>query len=217
MPVVDVSFPLLIGAVPRDHGYLLYGAISRAVPELHEAKWLGIHPLSGRPIDDDVLEMGRHARLRLRLPADKIPTVLPLAGATLNLTGRKAAVGAPTIHTLSPAASLDARMVAIKLTVAPHRGNSELGRDTLDVDAFRARYESEIGRQLSAIEIRRPFQIRGRRSLTVAGRRVVGYSVRVTNLVRRLYHFGRGVTATGPAMRLDGRTGQGPATPKRDA
>src|SRR5580704_19121216 len=34
------------------------------------------------------------------------------------------------------------------------------------------------------------------------------------NLVRRLYHFGRGVTATG-SMRLDGRTGQGPATPSR--
>jgi CRISPR-associated protein Cas6 len=196
MPVVDVSFPLQITSAPRDHGYILYSAISRTVPGLHEAKWLGVHPLSGRPIDDHTLEMGRHARLRLRLPADKIPAILPLAGTTLNLMGLKAVVGAPTIHTLAPAASLDARMVAIKLTSAPHRENSALGRETLDVGAFGARYEAEIERQLSAIEIGRPFQIRGRRSLTVAGRRVVGYSVRVTNLVEdeslRLQEMGIG-------------------------
>jgi CRISPR-associated endonuclease/helicase Cas3 len=184
MPVVDVSFPLQIRSAPRDHGYILYGAISRTVPELHEAKWLGVHPLCGRPIDDNTLEMGRHARLRLRLPADKIPGVLPLAGATLNLFGLKAVVGVPTIHALAPAGSLDSRMVSIKLTSAPHRENSALGRETLDVAAFDARYKSEIERQLSAIEIHRPFQIRGRRCLTVAGRRVVGYSVRVTDLLQ---------------------------------
>jgi CRISPR-associated protein Cas6 len=183
MPVVDVSFPLQIASAPRDHGYMLYSALSRAVPALHEAKWLGVHPLSGRRIDDSQLEVGPNARLRLRLPADKIPAILPLAGATLDLMGVKAVVGVPTIHALSPAASLDARMVAIKLTSAPRHENSALGRETLDVGAFSARYEAEIKRQLSAIEIHKPFEIRGRRSITVAGRRIVGYSVRVANLV----------------------------------
>ncbi len=196
MPVVDVSFPLQIASAPRDHGYVLYSAISRTVPALHEAKWLAVHPLPGRLVDDDTLAMGRHARLRLRLPADKIPAVLPLAGTTLNLMGVKAVVGAPTIHALAPEASLDARMVAIKLTALPHRDNRELGRQTLDVDALRARYEAEIERQLTAIEIHRPFQIRGRRSITIAGRRVVGYSVRVTNLAEeesvRLQELGIG-------------------------
>jgi CRISPR-associated protein Cas6 len=196
MPVVDVSFPLMIRSMPRDHGYVLYSAICRTVPALHGASWLGIHPLSGRPIDDGLLEMGRQARLRLRLPADKISAVLPLAGTTLDMTGRRATVGAPTIHTLVAAASLDARMVSIKLTAAPRRGNQALGRETLDVGAFAARYQAEIERQLSAIEIRRPFEIRGRRSLTVAGRRVVGYSVRVTDLLQdeslRLQEMGIG-------------------------
>jgi CRISPR-associated protein Cas6 len=196
MPIVDVSFPLQITSMPRDHGYVLYSAVSRAVPALHGAKWLGIHPLSGRAIDCDLLEIGRHARLHLRLPADKIPAVLPLAGTTLDMAGRKAAVGAPTIHALVPTASLDARMVTIKLTAAPHRENQTLGRETLDVGAFVTRYQAEIERQLSAIEIRRPFEIRGRRSLTVAGRRIVGYSVRVTGLLEdeslRLQEMGIG-------------------------
>jgi CRISPR-associated protein Cas6 len=184
MPIVDVSFPLQITSVPRDHGYVLYGAISRAVPTLHEARWLGVHPLSGALSTGDELVSNARTplRMRLRLPAERIVEILPLAGSKIDLGGRPATIGAPTIHALAPAASLDARMVAIKLTEAPHRENREVGRSTLDVAAFQERYVSEIERQLAAIEVRKPFEIRGRRSLTVAGRRVVGFSVRVLDL-----------------------------------
>ena len=73
-------------------------------------------------------------------------------------------------------------MVAIKLTDAPHRPHPELGRRTLDVAEFAARYSAEITRQLKGISIERPFELRGRRRVTVAGRRIVGYSVRVSGL-----------------------------------
>jgi CRISPR-associated protein Cas6 len=73
-------------------------------------------------------------------------------------------------------------MVAIKLTRAPHRQHPELGRETLDVDGFAERYAAEIRRQLDAIGIGQSFELRGRRSVTVAGRRVVGYSVRIIGL-----------------------------------
>jgi CRISPR-associated protein Cas6 len=73
-------------------------------------------------------------------------------------------------------------MVAIKLTHAPRHPNGELGRETLDVAGFAERYTAEIRRQLDAIGIGKPFELRGRRSVTVAGRRVVGYSVRVIGL-----------------------------------
>jgi hypothetical protein len=49
MTIIDLAFPLQPAEVPRDHGYALYGALCRAVPELHEARWLGVHRLSGRP------------------------------------------------------------------------------------------------------------------------------------------------------------------------
>jgi CRISPR-associated protein Cas6 len=182
VPVVDVSFPLQLFSAPFDHGYLLYSAISRVAPHLHEATWLGIHPLSGQPVGT-TLDLGKRARLRLRLPADRVANVLPLSGATLRMDDRSAVVGAPTIHTLTPSSSLDARMVAIKLTDAPVQASSVLGgRDTIDTAAFGARYAKEIERQLAAIEIRKPFQIRGKRSLRVAGRRVIGYAVRVIDL-----------------------------------
>ena len=88
------------------------------------------------------------------------------------------------MHQLVPVASLDARMVAIKLERgAPHRRNEDLGRDALDVAGFRgAWYTAEIRRQLDALGIASPFELRGRRSLTVGGKRVVGYSVRVLGL-----------------------------------
>ena len=182
MTTVDLSFPVLGERVPRDHGYPLYGALCRAVGALHGAAWLGVHPLSGTQVDAGTLQLGRRSQLRLRLPADRIGAVLPLAGARLEVSGSSLRLGAPSVHALVPAASLDARMVAIKLTAAPRRRNEELGRDALDVTGFAERYAAEIKRQLEAIGIGSPFELRGRRSVTVGGRRVVGYSVRVIGL-----------------------------------
>jgi CRISPR-associated protein Cas6 len=182
MTTVDLSFPIVGERVPRDHGYALYSALSVKVTALHGAKWLGVHPLGGTRVDAATLQLGKQSQLRLRLPADRIAEVLPLAGARLEVSGATLRVGAPTVHSLPPVASLDARMVAIKLTRAPHRRNEELGRDTLDVAGFAERYASEIKRQLAAIEIGQPFELRGRRCVTVGGRRIVGYSVRVIGL-----------------------------------
>ena len=182
MTSVDLSFPIIGERVPRDHGYALYGAISRAVTALHGATWLGVHPLSGARVDDATLQFGQRSQLRLRLPVERIPEVLPLAGAKLDVAGAPIRLGAPSVHALVPAASLDARLVAIKLTAAPRRLNEELGREALDVAGFAERYAKEIRRQLDALGIGSPFELRGRRSVTVDGRRVVGYSVRVIGL-----------------------------------
>lgn len=181
MPIVDVSFPLIAESIPRDHGYAVYAAISRAIPALHEARWLGVHPVGGTPISEDALS-ARRSQLRLRLPAERIVEVLPLAGSGLDVSGSACRLGVPTVHPLVPAVSLDARMVAIKLTSAPHHENAELGRETLDVKAFAARYREEIARQLAELDIAKPFDLRGKRSLTVAGRRILGFSVRVGQL-----------------------------------
>ena len=180
--MVDLSFPIVGARVPRDHGYALYSALCRAVQALHGARWLGVHPLSGTPVGEETLQLGQRAQLRLRLPADQIAVVLPLAGARLEVGGAGIRVGAPRVHALAPAASLDARLVLIKLTRAPHHRNDEIGREALDVERFAERYAREIGRQLQAMGIERPFELRGRRRLTVAGRRIVGYSVRVAGL-----------------------------------
>jgi CRISPR-associated endonuclease/helicase Cas3 len=179
---VDLSFPIVGERVPRDHGYALYGALSRAVQSLHGARWLGVHPLGGKLANEGNLELGERSQLRLRMPADRIAEVLPLAGAKLDVAGSVIRLGAPSVHPLAPVASLDARLVAIKLTDAPRRRNEGLGRDALDVSGFATRYTAEIKRQLGLLGIGGPFELHGRRSLTVGGRRVVGYSVRVLGL-----------------------------------
>jgi len=47
MPFVELAFRLTGSKVPVDHGYALYSAISRFVPEIHAAKDIGVHPIRG--------------------------------------------------------------------------------------------------------------------------------------------------------------------------
>jgi CRISPR-associated protein Cas6 len=180
--IVDVAFQLAGESVPVDHGYQLYSALCVAVPALHGATWLSVHPLSGNPTPPGKLSFRDNARLFLRLPAERIPDVLPLAGRTVEVAGARLALGAPNVSALVPAPCLDARLVVLKLTDAPHRENEELGRQTLDTAAFAERYATELKRQLIALDIQSPPDLCGRRSITVSGRRVIGYSVRVSAL-----------------------------------
>jgi len=180
--IVDVAFALAGDAVPVDHGYRLYAALCAAVPELHGATWLAVHPLSGTPTDPGTLALRNPASLLLRLPAERIPDVLPLSGRTIEVAGARLTLGAPKVSALVPASSLDARLVILKLTGAPRRENQELGRRSLDSGAFAERYSAELTRQLAELDIPSMLELCGRRSMTVGGKRIIGYSVRVSAL-----------------------------------
>jgi CRISPR-associated endonuclease/helicase Cas3 len=182
MRPVDLAFPLVAAEVPRDHGYVLYGALCRAVPQLHAARWLGVHPLSGRPAGDGKLRIAQPSALRLRLPIEQIGVVLPLAGQTLDVAGARLVVGAPTVHAIVPAASLDARLVIVKLTGVPTRDHPTLGRRSLDRTAIEERVKQELARQLEALGIHASAQLCGHGRMSVAGRSIMGFSVRVQGL-----------------------------------
>ena len=182
MACVDLGFPLQGDRIPIDHGYALYAATSRVAPSLHGATWLGIHPVSGKPVGDGLMVLGTHSYLRLRLPAERIGETLPLIGAQLDLRGIHLAVRGPRIDALEPAAALDARTVVIKLTEPPRKHSETAKREALAVAALAERFAKEVRRQLGLLSIDRPFDLCGRRSVTVDGRRVVGYSVRVREL-----------------------------------
>lgn len=180
--VVDIAFQLAGESVQMDHGYRLYSALCAAVPALHGARWLSVHPLSGAPAEGDMLVLREQARLFLRVPAERIPDVLPLVGRTIDVAGARLAIGAPNVSALVPAACVDARLVILKLTDVPHRQNEDLGREALDVAACAERYVAELARQLAALDIQSAPALCGRRSITVSGKRIVGYSVRVDGL-----------------------------------
>lgn len=114
MPYVDLAFHLNGSTVPVDHGYALYGALSRVLPEMHEAKAVGVHPIRGIYNGNGELQLSDFSRLVLRLPDEEIRSYLKLAGKRLEMDEHPISVGVPEIHILLPVVSLRARLVTIK-------------------------------------------------------------------------------------------------------
>jgi CRISPR-associated protein Cas6 len=175
-PVVDLTFMVSGGPVPLDHGYALYSAVSKAVPELHGVPWLGIHPLSGIRTSGTLL-LNRASRLRLRLPVERITVALPLAGKGLDVGGAPLVVGVPAVRALRPAEALHARLVVIKLTSFP-----VLSTGRVDEKVARESVLKELGRQMQKAAIEGRVSLGALREIRVSGKRVLGFAVRVEGL-----------------------------------
>lgn len=171
---VDLAFPVRGATLPRDHGYALYGALSRALPALHRAEWVGIQSIPGRLVGPETIDVQSGSFVRVRVPADKITTLLALAGATIEIQGSAIRLGAPSVHMLRPVAALDAQLVVIRLT-------GGVGHP-FDRARFDERFAAEANRQLARIGVTGELVLRGRRSIQVGGRRIIGHAVGVTGL-----------------------------------
>jgi CRISPR-associated endonuclease/helicase Cas3 len=166
VPFIAVSFPVQGQQLPADHGYLLYAAITKRVPSLHSVAWLGVELISGVPWAPGVITLpGNNASLRLRLPADKLAQVLPLAGARLDLDGYALRLGIPMARLLVPASSLYARIVTIKKFT--------------EAEAFLTAAQRQLAQFgiTAAVELPRDGHTRSRRIVTIHGRKVVGFSL----------------------------------------
>ncbi|HEV7747056.1 MAG TPA: type I-MYXAN CRISPR-associated protein Cas6/Cmx6 [Pyrinomonadaceae bacterium] len=171
-PYIGVHFPVQGHRFEADHGYLLYSAITRQLPALHGASWLGIELISGVPWREGIIVLPtRDASLRLRIPADQYGNVLPLAGRRLDINGHTIRLGVPTARPLEPAASLYARCVTIKkfTDAEPFLDAARRQLDALGVIATLELPIDEQGR----------FR---RRIITIAGKHVVGFSLAAHNL-----------------------------------
>ena len=140
-PILDILFRVIGTEVPSDHGYALYGALSRIL-ETEEDQWMhgnphiGLHTVRGTPLGNGRRLIGPNARLGLRLPSDLLPRSLKLAGKSLDLDGCKLRVGVSETRALVPAATLHCRIATTKN-----------GDDS-------ARFDAEIARQVAALGIR---------------------------------------------------------------
>jgi CRISPR-associated protein Cas6 len=171
---IDLAFPVRGGPIPRDHGYALYGALSRVIPSVHGASWIAIHGITGARASTGEAARNGTGMLRVRVPAEKIAELIALAGAALDVAGHPVTLGAPVIHRLTSVAALDARLVVIRFTGGIAK--------PFDQDAFDKRFVAEAQRQLVKHEIRGDLELCGRQSLRVGGQRIVGHSVRVIGL-----------------------------------
>jgi CRISPR-associated protein Cas6 len=177
MDHLELHFPVRGTTVPLDHGYALYGALSRVLPELHGARWLSICGIGAKASGPGMLALHQPGTLRLRIPADRITTIIPLAGKQLDIAGRPVVLGVPTVAPLIPAAALDARLVFIRLTDG---ANGEA--DKFAPEEFATRFLAEANRQLVKLAINCNLALRGRQEIRVGGKRLIGNSVLATGL-----------------------------------
>jgi CRISPR-associated protein Cas6 len=159
---VDLGFAIRGAELPLDHGYPLFGAISRVVPRLHAEPSWGLHPVLGERRGAGVLAVTPRSRLRFRIPVGAISEFLPLVGLDLDVAGLAIAVGVPEIRPLVPAARLKARLVIIK-------GFAE----------DEGRFEEAVRRQLSLVPGSEGIVVRvgARRVARVSNHTVVGFQV----------------------------------------
>ena len=164
MPYVDLAFRLNGSAIPVDHGYALYAALSRIVPEIHQTTNIGVQPIRGIYTGNGKLQLSPTSRLIVRLPDEAIRPYLKLAGKKLVVDDSPLSVGVPEVRMLLPVASLRARLVTIK-------GFLE------EAEFFEA-----AQRQLQSLHVACEIRVGQRRTFRVKEKQVVGFALAVTRL-----------------------------------
>jgi CRISPR-associated protein Cas6 len=175
MPMIDLVFALSGATFPQDHGYALFGALSRIVPALHGDRRVGVHPIAGRSVAPRVLALDARSRLRLRLPSEELAPYLAIAGARLDLDGHALRVGVPRADALMPAPNVASRLVTYKHGTTADELLADVRRD-LDALAIAAAPQLVPSPREGACD---PYV---RRVLRVKGQAIVGYALRVVGL-----------------------------------
>jgi CRISPR-associated protein Cas6 len=152
----------------------VYSAVSRLLPEAHQADGYGIHPIRGRQLGGRTLQLTEHSRLVIRTDAGEIARFLPLAGQPLRLLDRTLRIGVPQVRSLVPAVAVRSRLVTIKLPdVAAQPGDAA-------AEAFRAAALRQVGELGVCTEA--TLSLGKRRTLRIKDKEVVGYEVLVDRL-----------------------------------
>jgi hypothetical protein len=197
MPLIELNFPVLGTEIPADHGYALYGALSRVVPKLHMRDLAGrIGPIRATYVGNGKLRLEpRSSRLRIRLQPGDLPMVLPLAGKNLDLDGHAVRLGVPQVSAIVPAPTLFARTVVMKASSPKQDPAVKTSRDQEKtkryqepsefLDAIRRELERKGIRADATLPLHRSGPREGqpcRRVLRVHGKIIVGFSVIIQGL-----------------------------------
>jgi CRISPR-associated protein Cas6 len=163
-PKVDLCFSVTGRNIPVDHGFDLYSAISRTIPEFHEAEDIGLKLIRGRYIGDGLLDIHPNSWLIIRLRASDLPGYINLAGKTLTIKKHNIQIGVPQTRSLVAASALYAHCVTT--------------RNCQD----QQRFENEINRQMAKLKVNGVFSVGERKTVTIHDKKVVGYSLLVGGL-----------------------------------
>ncbi|PSF27338.1 type I-MYXAN CRISPR-associated protein Cas6/Cmx6 [Aphanothece hegewaldii CCALA 016] len=101
--------------IPLDNGYLVYSALCRICPPLHELNSVGIHPITGNPTSNHFLILNYQSRLKIRIHHQQIPLIYPyLTAQTFQISQHTYQLNIPDYQPLLPSESLYSRLVVIK-------------------------------------------------------------------------------------------------------
>ncbi len=178
---LDVFFRVVGAQAPADHGYALFGALSRIL-ETEGDRWLhgnphvGLHTIRGMNLGDGRRSVGPGARFGLRLPSDLLPRSLKLAGKSLDLDGCKLRVGVGQARALTPAPTLHCRIATTRNGDDPARFDAEVARQAAALGIRGKVFRAPAG------AARRDGRDPSRRIVRVKGKRIVGHAVLATDL-----------------------------------
>lgn len=110
----ELRYPLIGKSLPADHGYRLYGAMSRIVPMIHEQNGWRMATISGTPNGQGEIILTTYSRLRIRAKWEQIPLFLQLVQKLLKVDNHSLVLEPPEIHPICPCRTLKARLVVIK-------------------------------------------------------------------------------------------------------
>ena len=196
MPIIELQYPVLGNEIPADHGYVLYSALSRLVPKIHDDKFpLHISSIRGSYQGNRTLRLENgHSWLRIRMASDELPTLLPLAGKRIELDGHMIRLGVPRVFGLTPT-NLTARIVVIKASSPKVDPGDKKSRDRQETKryqepaAFLDGVRHEMKRKGILADADLPLHEDGPRSgqprrhvLRIRSRIIVGFSVIVQGL-----------------------------------
>lgn len=175
---IELSFPPIAGQeLPADAKYCLPSAIFRKDSALHDLQGLAINTLAGIPDRAGKIQLADWSRLKIRCPIEALPSVLKLAGQTLQVGGYPLKLGNPELSPLRPSQHLRAHLVVIK------HPSGQWNQVTPDW------FLAACDRQLRAMEVEADLGIpeneKGepdRKTMKIKGKSVLGYSLIVANL-----------------------------------
>lgn len=158
-------FPVYGKAISTDQGEAIYASICRRAPSLHGLDGLSISPVCGGLYTGELLTLDRNSVLYVQAPQAHTAVLVGLAGHGMSIKGVPIRLGPPSLSLIQPTQSLQARFVTVKNATEPE---TLLGHLRTHLNA--------VGGHAASVEITR------RRIMSIHGKRVVGFGVRMERL-----------------------------------
>lgn len=124
---IDLNFPLSFSPgtiIPKDHGYLLFSALSKKIPEIHSNNKIFIHLIRG-DCKNHAIYLTKNSYLTIRCNINEAYLFKPLLEASLTIGCSKVFINGPKYQRLLPSSVLFVPSVMIKFAKNPGNKLSE--------------------------------------------------------------------------------------------